>query len=94
MSEELWPVLSVSLDDGDGKKRVTRGGDVPRYIVGFEGVEEVLKGFFEGEDAPGRDMDVRLKRVWDGWNGAFNEDWRRRGRVVVWDTGVYSGARE
>jgi phosphatidylinositol glycan class B len=53
-----------------------------------------LKGsFFEGgqeeEGAPGSKMGVKLKKVWSAWNGAFNEDWRRRGRLVVWDTGVY-----
>ncbi|KAK3313808.1 Alg9-like mannosyltransferase family-domain-containing protein [Apodospora peruviana] len=83
MNEELWPVLAV----GGNNKKKTRGGGVPRYIVGFEGIGEMLNEFFEGEE--GRDMDVKLRKVWEGWNGAFNEDWRRRGRLVVWDTGVY-----
>jgi phosphatidylinositol glycan class B len=63
---------------------------VPRYIVGFEGVEGTLKQFLEGAgtDAARR---VRLKKVWEGLNGLFNEDWRRRGKMVVWDTGVYGG---
>jgi phosphatidylinositol glycan class B len=63
-------------------------GEVPRFIVGFEGVEKVLKEFLDG---PGREVGerVKLRRVWEGFNGLFNEDWRRRGRMVVWDTGVY-----
>ncbi|KAK5653101.1 hypothetical protein OQA88_9199 [Cercophora sp. LCS_1] len=73
---EMWPVT------GDGQRQ----GEVPRYVVGFEGIEEVLEGFFAGE---GRDMGVKLKRVWEGWNGLVNEDWRRRGLLVVWDMGVY-----
>ncbi|KAL2134261.1 hypothetical protein VTI74DRAFT_628 [Chaetomium olivicolor] len=82
LSEEMWPLAT------DGR----RGGEVPRYIVGFEGIEPVLRAFFEGgEEAPGRETGVRLRQVWSAWNGAFNEDWRRRGRLVVWDTGVYSG---
>ena len=96
LSQEIWPLLS-SKEGTTGERR--RGGEVPRYIVGFEGIEPVLHRFFgtgakdgkEGsrEEAPGQGMGVRLTRVWAGWNGAFNEDWRRRGRLVVWDTGVY-----
>ncbi|KAM7183467.1 GPI mannosyltransferase [Naviculisporaceae sp. PSN 640] len=98
LNEEIWPVYATintdigatsNTSDHDDRTIVTRSGDVPRYIIGFEGIEGVLKGFFEGEDAPGRDMGVRLRKVWSGWNGAFNEDWRRQGRLVVWDTGIY-----
>ncbi|KAK4106753.1 glycosyltransferase family 22 protein [Parathielavia hyrcaniae] len=87
------------------EERENGGGEIPRYIVGFEGIEPVLQSFFgqeqgqeqeQGDDdaaaAPGRGMGVRLTRVWSAWNGAFNEDWRRRGRLVVWDTGVYEGS--
>jgi phosphatidylinositol glycan class B len=81
LAEEMWPAK------GNG-----RAGEIPRYIVGFEGVEGVLKRFFEGEDAPGKDMGVKLRRVWAARNGWFNEDWRRRGSLVVWDTGVYEGS--
>ncbi|KAK3944268.1 hypothetical protein QBC46DRAFT_280044 [Diplogelasinospora grovesii] len=83
LATEIWP----SISDGNTAPILTRE-EVPRYIVGFEGIEEVLTQFFEGEGR-GRDMGVTLKKVWSGWNGAFNEDWRRRGRLVVWDTGVY-----
>ncbi|KAK4165432.1 family 22 putative glycosyltransferase [Cladorrhinum sp. PSN259] len=89
------------LEDGDGgygQKFLGEelwGGEkeeqLPRYIVGFEGIEGVLRKFFEGEGSKGRELGVNLTKVWDAWNGAFNEDWRRRGRLVVWDTGVYQG---
>ncbi|KAK0753063.1 Alg9-like mannosyltransferase family-domain-containing protein [Schizothecium vesticola] len=80
LAEEMWPV-------GGG------GGEVPRYIVGFEGIEGVLEGFF-GEAGGGSGMGGRLTRRWEGFNGLFNEDWRRRGRLVVWDTGVWSAKEE
>jgi phosphatidylinositol glycan class B len=97
LAEEMWPL---------NKETGQREGEVPRYIVGFEGVEPVLKTFFEGdsqgqgqgqgggEGALGREMGVKLRKVWSAWNGAFNEDWRRRGRLVVWDTGIYAGSYE
>ena len=84
LANELFPLAR----DGSGR----RGGEVPRYIVGFEGIESVLREFFESEDGEGKEMGVRLTRVWSGFNGLFNEDWRRRGRLVVWDTGVYEGS--
>ncbi|KAH6624475.1 glycosyltransferase family 22 protein [Chaetomium sp. MPI-SDFR-AT-0129] len=121
LAEEMWPLLSA-VDEGAAKKADAshidkqqqeqpprRTGEIPRYIIGFEGIEPVLQAFF-GSDiithddnqsmitpataavaaaAPGRGMGVRLTRVWSAWNGAFNEDWRRRGRLVVWETGVY-----
>ena len=98
LGREVWPLVSVLEEGGEsgGKEGAggggKRGGEVPRYIVGFEGIEPVLRRFFEGEDAPGAGMGVTLTRVWSAWNGAFNEDWRRRGRLVVWDTGVYEGS--
>lgn len=82
LRDELWGG-SGHLTSGSGK-----GEEIPRYIVGFEGIEDVLKKFFE-EDEQGQKMGVTLKKVWEGWNGAFNEDWRRSGKLVVWDTGVY-----
>ncbi|KAK0670602.1 family 22 putative glycosyltransferase [Cercophora samala] len=77
MREELWPQFFEGGEEGE---------EIPRFIVGFEGVEGVLREFFE---EGGKDMGVRLAKVWEGWNGLFNEDWRRSGRLVVWDTGVY-----
>jgi phosphatidylinositol glycan class B len=35
---------------------------------------------------------MKPRRVWGGFNGLFNEDWRRSGRMLVWDTGVYEDA--
>ncbi|AEO57416.1 glycosyltransferase family 22 protein [Thermothelomyces thermophilus ATCC 42464] len=94
LGEEMWPLAAGNESTGTAKRRV---GEVPRYIVGFEGIEPVLRAFFEhgndGKEAPGKEMGVTLTRVWSAWNGAFNEDWRRRGRLVVWDTGLYQGSR-
>lgn len=73
LSKELWP------PGGEGEA-------IPRFIVGFEGVEPWLDEFFVGE---GRDSGSELTRVWEGWNGFFSEDWRRAGKLVVWNTGVY-----
>lgn len=74
LSTELWP--------GDGGPE-----GIPRFIVGFEGVEPWLEEFFARE---GKDKGVKIDKVWEGWNGFFSEDWRRAGRLVVWDTGVHS----
>ncbi|OAA32039.1 GPI mannosyltransferase [Moelleriella libera RCEF 2490] len=64
---------------------------VPRYIVGFEGIEPWLRAFLE-QQPEGKALGMRLRRVWSGFNGFFNEDWRRAGRVLVWDTGIYENA--
>lgn len=80
LREEMWGGDFVS---GSGS-----GEEIPRYIVGFEGIGDVLKKFFE-EDKKGKEMGVTLKKVWEGWNGVFNEDWRRSGKLAVWETGVY-----
>lgn len=58
----------------------------PRYIVGFEGIEPWLHQFTE--TTKGQSLQWDLKPVWSGFNGLFHEDWRRAGRIVVWDTGV------
>lgn len=78
LSKELWP--------SPGAEEAVDGEAMPRFIVGFEGVEPWLDEFFSGE---GRDAGVEMRRVWEGWNGFFSEDWRRAGRLVVWDTGLY-----
>ncbi|KAK0748851.1 Alg9-like mannosyltransferase family-domain-containing protein [Apiosordaria backusii] len=79
---EMWPQFF-------NKDNTQKGEEVPRYIVGFEGIGDILEEFFAGE---GKDMGVRLEKVWEGWNGVFSDDWRRGGRLVVWDTGVYPGS--
>lgn len=61
----------------------------PRYIVGFEGIESWLDDFLVNTKE-GREMGMALTSVWTGWNGLFNEDWRRAGKIVVWDTGIYA----
>ena len=95
LDEEIWPVITTSEGGGEegerdgaveGKK--VRGGEMPRYIIGFEGIESMLMGFFSGEGAVGADLGVNLTRKWSAFNGLFNEEPHRRGRLVVWDTGV------
>lgn len=61
---------------------------LPRYIVGFEGIEPWLDEFANG--ARGKEMGLEPRRIWEGFNGLFNEDWRRAGKIVVWDTGRYA----
>lgn len=78
LATEMWPEL--------------RADRLPRFIVGFDGIEADLRRFFDKhQDGPGRELGVELRRVWEGWNGLFNEDARRRGLLVVWETGVASG---
>lgn len=81
LASEMWPADKENTD-------------VPRYIVGFEGIEDHLTEYFASSDPAtgGSHLGVSLHRVWSGWNGFFNEDWRRSGRLVVWDTGVFSNA--
>lgn len=79
LADEIWPL---------GKERGTRGGEIPRYIVGFESIEPVLADFFDKNGGPGGDMDVTLKKVWRSWNGLFSDDERKEGWLAVWDTGV------
>jgi GPI mannosyltransferase 3 len=52
----------------------------PRYVVGFEGIEGALRRFVE-EAMPGK----RLRRRWDLFNSHWHDDWRRVGRVVIWE---------
>lgn len=52
----------------------------PRYVVGFEGIEEVLREFYEWK-MPGWEV----RRKWSGFNSHFHDDARRVGRVVVWE---------
>ncbi|KAH8686851.1 family 22 glycosyltransferase [Ilyonectria robusta] len=64
---------------------------IPRYIVGFEGIEPWLDDFLN--TAEGQAVGIKsLRRVWGGFNGLFNDDWRRSGKMVVWETGVYDDA--
>ncbi|KAJ4314889.1 glycosylphosphatidylinositol anchor biosynthesis [Fusarium piperis] len=65
---------------------------VPRYIVGFEGIEPWLDEFLKTPEAQALSLS-KVRRVWAGFNGFFNEDWRRAGKMIVWDTGVYENAQ-
>lgn len=67
-----------------------RGMRTPRYIVGFESIEPWLRGFLDTDE--GKDLGITIRRVWGGFNGFFNEDWRRAGKMLVWDTGVFDNA--
>ncbi|KAL9949414.1 glycosylphosphatidylinositol anchor biosynthesis [Verticillium nonalfalfae] len=69
LGRELWPT------EGEASP-------VPRYIIGFEGIEPWITEFF----AANQHLDVHPRRVWSAWNGLFSEDWRRAGRLVVWQT--------
>ncbi|RSL42505.1 GPI mannosyltransferase 3 [Fusarium sp. AF-6] len=64
---------------------------VPRYIVGFEGIESWLDEFIKTQEAQALGLS-KIRPVWGGFNGFFNEDWRRAGKMIVWDTGVYDNA--
>ena len=91
LNREVWPLLT----SGDSDDAHRRGGEIPRFIVGFEGVEEMLREYFDVEKGGGgAEMGVTLTRVWDGFNGLFNEEATRQGRLVVWDTGVYPARKE
>jgi len=60
--------------------------EIPRFIVGFEGIGPTLTRYLAG---PGKATGMKITRVTEIWNGFFNEDWRRTGNIVVWDTGIY-----
>lgn len=64
---------------------------VPRYIVGFQGIQPWLDEFVKTPEAQNLGL-AKLRRVWGGFNGFFNEDSRRAGKMIVWDTGVYDNA--
>ncbi|KAF4334203.1 GPI mannosyltransferase 3 [Fusarium beomiforme] len=64
---------------------------VPRYIVGFDGIEPWLQDFIKTPEAQALGV-THVRPVWKGFNGLFNEDWRRSGNMIVWDTGVYDKA--
>ncbi|KAI1268301.1 glycosyltransferase family 22 protein [Xylariaceae sp. FL1019] len=75
MTQDLWP-------------RDAPGEDMARYIVGFEGVEEPLRKYFDPDGSGGRHR-IQLKEVWSAWNGLFTDDERKSGRLIVWATGFY-----
>lgn len=52
----------------------------PRYIVGFEGIEGVLRGYVDRTGGAVRER-------WRGFSSQWHDDERRRGDVVVWEFG-------
>jgi phosphatidylinositol glycan class B len=58
----------------------TRDRPWPKYIVGFEGIEQVLKEYYE-ETMKG----FKVKEKWRSMNSHWHDDDRRRGAVVVWE---------
>jgi GPI mannosyltransferase 3 len=75
LSNELWPP-GVQIED------------LPRFIVGYEGIEPSLREYF-GPSGPGADRGVTLKQVWSEWNGLFTDDDRKAGELRIWDTGIH-----
>jgi GPI mannosyltransferase 3 len=54
----------------------------PRYIVGFEGIEGVLKAYYEKEM-----KGHVVKERWRGFSSQWHDDERRKGDIVVWGFG-------
>lgn len=52
----------------------------PRYVVGFEGIEDVLKSYYENEM-----KGFVVKEKWRARNSHWHDDQRRQGDVVVWE---------
>ena len=52
----------------------------PRFVVGFQGIESVLREYYQ-DAMPGWIM----KENWRGFNSHFHDDSRRTGDVVVWE---------
>ncbi|KAK8028010.1 GPI mannosyltransferase 3, partial [Apiospora marii] len=77
MSTELWP--------SEGAE------EIPRYIIGFEGIEDALMQYF-GIEGPGATKGVTLSKTWAQWNGLFSDDDRKAGELRVWETNAYSAA--
>ncbi|KKA30771.1 hypothetical protein TD95_004653 [Thielaviopsis punctulata] len=69
LATEIWPKDTAWI--------------LPRYIAGFDGVDQHVMNFMHA--AEGSHVNMQLTEVWRGQNGLFNEDWRRRGDVVVWE---------
>lgn len=91
LADEIWPVAIADDDNGIGGDGGSNGarvnGEIPRYIVGFESIEPMLKKFFN-ESAKGELSKVKLRKVWRAWNGLFSDDERKEGSLAVWDTGL------
>ncbi|TQW00440.1 hypothetical protein V2A60_001520 [Cordyceps javanica] len=93
LSRELFPTTPAprpsTVPGGRSPEAVPGQLNIPRYIVGFEGVEGYLETFLSTTEE-GKALGLKLQPVWKGFNGLFHEDSRRAGNIVVWDTGVFS----
>lgn len=58
----------------------TRERPWPRYVVGFEGIEQDLRTYYEGTM-----KGFKVKEKWRTKNSQWHDDWRRKGDVVVWE---------
>jgi phosphatidylinositol glycan class B len=58
----------------------TRERPWPRYIVGFEGVGDALKEYYESAM-----KGFKVRERWRGRSSDWHDDWRRKGDVVVWE---------
>jgi phosphatidylinositol glycan class B len=58
----------------------TRERPWPRYLVGFEGIEGVLREWYEGKM-----KGFQIREKWRGGNSMWHDDWRRKGDVIVWE---------
>lgn len=54
----------------------------PRYVVGFQGIEDILRQYWEGEWGSGG-----MREKWRGKNSHWHDDERRKGDVIVWEFG-------
>ncbi|KAE8452483.1 hypothetical protein EG329_000385 [Mollisiaceae sp. DMI_Dod_QoI] len=52
----------------------------PRYVVGFEGIEGILKEYYEGTM-----KGHKVQERWRTFNSHWHDDSRRKGDVVVWE---------
>lgn len=73
-----WDAESAAKATGKG----TTDG-LPTFIIGFSGIEEDLFQYFEHDE--GKQWGINLVLKWDMWNGFFNDERKRRGRLMAWE---------
>ena len=62
---------------------------LPTFIVGFDGIEDELHGYFDS--GYGKGWGVRLEKKWSMWNGFFSDDWKREGWLIAWEVVTQGG---
>ncbi|KAH7041042.1 Alg9-like mannosyltransferase family-domain-containing protein [Microdochium trichocladiopsis] len=86
LDTELWPVVVPGASDTTN----TAAAKAPmaRYIVVYDGLEEMLVRYFEQN---WQRLNVTgIQKVWTAWNGLFTDDDRKAGNLNVWRvSGVY-----